>query len=121
MKKLIFLLVLGSCASTQVTNYYWNYETIDIAFEDKNFLVKDDPVRKSALVMEGFGRDLGKVIGESLSFGLIDLTDSVRLFEGALQNYLNTYKDGECFIVRSNFIPDGFGAGTGYEIFYTCS
>ena len=125
MKKLILIplsLFLVGCAGLQTAaEYDRNSENrIIVNFEGKSFAVQDDVIKSSALVTESIATDTMKSFIEGLTFTLVDLTASVSKFEGAMNNYLETFKDGNCEITRSNFISDGMGGGIGYEIFYKC-
>ena len=125
MKKLILIplsLFLVSCAGLQTAaEYDRNAEDIIIVnFEGKNFAVGDNVIKSSALVTEDFATDITKSVLEGLTLLLVDFTAPVSQFEGAMNNYLESYKDGNCEITRSNFISDGIGGGIGYEIFYKC-
>jgi hypothetical protein len=125
MKKLILIplsLIFVGCAGLQTAaEYDRNSDSrIIVSFEGKSFAVQDDVIKSSALVTESNATDTMKGIIEGLTFTLVDLTASVSKFEGAMNNYLETFKDDNCEITRSNFISDGIGGGIGYEIFYKC-
>ena len=125
MKKLILIplsLIFVGCAGLQtVAEYDRNSDSrIIVSFEGKSFAVQDDVIKSSALVTESIASDAMKSFIEGLTFTLVDLTASVSKFEGAMNNYLETFKDDNCEITRSNFISDGIGGGIGYEIFYKC-
>lgn len=125
MKKLILIplsLIFVGCAGLKTAaEYDRNSDSrIIVSFEGKSFAVQDDVIKSSALVTESNATDTMKGIIEGLTFTLVDLTASVSEFEGAMNNYLETFKDDNCEITRSNFISDGIGGGIGYEIFYKC-
>ena len=124
MKKPILILlclVFVSCAGLQTASEYdRNTNIISVNFEGKTFYVQDNEIKSSALVSESFGTDFMKGLFEGLTLTLVDLTAPVGKFEGAMKNYLVTYKNSDCEITRSNFISDGIGGGIGYEIFYKC-
>jgi hypothetical protein len=126
MKKIILIplsLIFVGCAGLQTSlEYDRNAERrIIVNFEGKDFAVQDDLAKSAALVTEDVATDVVKGFLEGLTFTLVDFTASVGKFEGAMNNYLDTYKkDSDCEITRSNFISDGAGGGVGYEIFYKC-
>ena len=123
MKKVIILsLFLVGCAGLQTAAEYDRNagKRIIVNFEGESFAVQDDVIKSSALVTENFATGIAKSILEGLTLTSVDLTASVSKFEGAMNNYLESFKDGNCEITRSNFISDGIGGGVGYEIFYKC-
>ena len=118
---MLLCLIFVGCAGLQTASEYdRNTNLIKVNFEGKEFYVQDNETKSSALVTESYGTDFIKGLFEGLTLTLVDLTASVGKFEGAMKNYLVTYKNNDCEITRSNFISDGIGGGIGYEIFYKC-
>ena len=124
MKYLVLILsflVVTSCASIQTTIAYDKVANpVSVKYDGKPFNVFDDIDKGAALLMEGAAADITKAFFEGLTLTLVDLTAPVSSFEGAMQTYLDENKETPCEITRSNFISDGLGGGTGYEIFYKC-
>lgn len=114
-------LIVTSCASIQTTIAYDKVaDPVGVKYDGKLFNVLDDVDKGAALLMEGAAADFTKAFLEGMALTLIDLTAPVSSFEGAMQIYLDENKETACEITRSNFISDGLGGGTGYEIFYKC-
>tara|TARA_B100000963_G_C22419201_1_gene576885 strand:+ start:374 stop:763 length:390 start_codon:yes stop_codon:yes gene_type:complete len=127
MKKILILLgffTLVSCTNIQTTNYYSSVSRENATqyiqkFEGKSFKIYDDAEASAAFVMEGLATDTTKALFEGLTLGIVDLTASPTLFEGAMRNFLKQ-KNKNCVILRRYFVPDGQGGGKGYEFFYDC-
>jgi hypothetical protein len=119
------LVILMSGCSMQGMRTAAEYDTntnrdFIIKFEGKRFQVQDVISKSSAFVSEGMSAQLLKAMLHGGTFFLVDATAPVEKFEGAMQNYLNEYKDSECEIIRSDLLSDNTGGGLGYEMFYKC-
>ena len=77
-------------------------------------------IRVRAVTISGAKGAFVTATFEGITLGLLDLTLSPRMFEGALKIYFNEYKTNDCTIIRTIAIPDGMGGTDGYEIFYKC-
>jgi len=118
---LFLMIFLSSCASIETVNKYDRLaEGVKAEYNGKSFTIFDDVPRSTALVLEGSGTDISKSIIEGLTLAMVDLTAAAHKFEGVLLNHLADTRDTECRLVRTKFISDGMGGGTGYEITYMC-
>lgn len=120
---ILTLVLLTGCARFQERVHYYKVSPeIKVEFKGKTFLVRDDLERSAVSLQESFGVDVAKAFLEVLTLTLVDLTPPASSFEGAMQNYLDEYKVGDCSIVRSNIIPHivSNSGVLGYEIFYKC-
>ena len=119
MNQLILIplsLIFVGCAGTQIAkDYERNTDKITVNFEEKVFEIWDDEIKSSALVIE-----IDNLATTVVKGAIWDWLSPVSMFEGAMDNYLDTYKDGDCEIDKSVYIYDGAGFDIGYEIFYKC-
>ena len=93
---LVSLFVMSSCAGFDNLRYYREAPTYEVIFEEKPFTIYDKSDVNSAFVMEKV--DAGAFVTatfEGITLGLLDLTLSPRMFEGALKIYFNEYYESE--------------------------
>jgi len=115
------LLIISSCASFDLVNdYSMKFDKVKVEFDGKPFDIFDNTERSSAFVSESVLANFADAFVGGLTLTIVDASASVIKFEGAMQNYLDKYKEKDCKIIRSNPVEDYLRRNMGFEIFYDC-